>query len=1025
MLLQENHNLHQQAAGQPYVPPSTTNSTSEHAGSITSEHPASRIYNQAPSNRFQRFNSFKSDNLVSPRAALQSIFPGKFNGHDHSPDNSSQGESYDQHYPAQHQYYSEYQQAGAAGSAIDQLGQLRAELAGKDEQIVHLQHSLQGLRQKSQSLQYTVDDADSHRRQVQVHNGELQMQLDSLLSELEALRQGHSWGSDPNHLHQLTRDNVELNAKLAELTHKLDTHEPETQGLSEQEEAQLRDRLAQLESDNSELTVKLQAVESQLRHEHSRELRRLESEKENRLLELKGEHETLISLLTEQNERLELELKEAVETARTAAAAAASSLPSGSPPTTPTTPRDLSAEDERKVQGLKATILQLVDENKSLTRTHEHNSRLKHEVQQMMKVKAEREDVRQENAKLQSDLRKLQRILDAKLAEPAANTEADKKLQEQLQVVSQEKAGLQEQVQQLQQQASLAPVPQQPTAEKEGGAQGYPQTWKLVDQLRNQNRQLIAEVTELRGSGQGQGQGMAADGPGMVRATSGSLLRRLGLKKHKERQLPIGRSSAALPELVHADAETLSSSSFNEGEGSVELSNQSQAASVDQTAPSEKAVEELLEVADERVYQAEQRAIKAEEASQAQEGLISQLCDENLKLGEEVQRLNSGMKLVQDLTEENSRLIRDNKRANASLDSMVKDIAELNNRLFDIALQSPDDGGDIFDDAFADPAEVAERAEKKKKEAAATAGAVSTDAGAGRAVAGMDSAMKKRQEETAAEVKARGESLAKDEERHQQLKEESKKQLETFDRVKEKMSSSSTPFSLARQRLQRANTGLNGRPPSAGKSEASSSTTAEAEGAAVTPRSPFQAASSKTPDRTRASPVQTTRPTVTPNVDLSPPKQSPVSPAANRGPAARQTSIKAPVNPPLSHPALSALSSSKQQAEHQKASGLTGVSSVGGPLTPERLPSGRMMSGRLPSGLAMTDGEPGQNLKPISTARSLSREGSLTRSESGNEKLRQEAENSRAEIWRKIQAAKLNNSQKQQVTFFAGLYSCV
>lgn len=246
---------------------------------------------------------------------------------------------------------------------------------------MHLQHSLQGLRQKSQSLQYTVDDADSHRRQVQVHNGELQMQLDSLLSEMEALRQGHSWGSDPNHLHQLTQDNVELNAQLAELTHKLETHEPETQGLSEQEEAQLRDRLAELESDNSELNVKLQAVESQLRHEHSRELRRIESEKENRLLELKGEHETLISLLTEQNERLEVELKDAAETARIAAAAAASSpMPSGSPPTTPTTPRDLSAEDERKVQGLKATILQLVEENKSLSRAHEHNSRLKHEV---------------------------------------------------------------------------------------------------------------------------------------------------------------------------------------------------------------------------------------------------------------------------------------------------------------------------------------------------------------------------------------------------------------------------------------------------------------------------------------------------------------------------------------------------------------------------------------------------------------------------------------------------------------------
>ena len=40
-------------------------------------------------------------------------------------------------------------------------------------------------------------------------------------------------------------------------------------------------------------------------------------------------------------------------------------------------------------------------------------------------------------------------------------------------------------------------------------------------------------------------------------------------------------------------------------------------------------------------------------------------------------------------------------------------------------------------------------------------------------------------------------------------------------------------------------------------------------------------------------------------------------------------------------------------------------------------------------------------------------EGSLTRSESGNERLRQEADASRAEIWRKIQAAKLNNSQKQ------------
>ena len=380
MLLQENHNLHQQAANQAHVsPPSVSNAASEHAGSINSDQPAPRPFTHTPSSRFQRFNSFKSDNLVSPRAALQSIFPGKFNGYDHSLESASQAETYEQ-YPAHQQYFPEYQQTNSAGSAIDQLGQVRAELAAKDEQIVHLQHSLQGLRQKSQSLQYTVDDADSHRRQVQAHNGELQMQVESLLAEMEGLRQGQGWGSDSNHLHQLSQENVELNNQLTELSHKLESQVPEAQGLSEQEEAQLRDRLAQLESNNSELTVKLQAVESQLRHEHSRELRRIESEKENRLLELKGEHETLISLLTEQNERLETELKEAAETARTAATAAASSpIPSGSP-TTPTTPRDLSAEDERKVQGLKATILQLVEENKSLTRTHEHNSRLKHEV---------------------------------------------------------------------------------------------------------------------------------------------------------------------------------------------------------------------------------------------------------------------------------------------------------------------------------------------------------------------------------------------------------------------------------------------------------------------------------------------------------------------------------------------------------------------------------------------------------------------------------------------------------------------
>lgn len=107
----------------------------------------------------------------------------------------------------------------------------------------------------------------------------------------------------------------------------------------------------------------------------------------------------------------------------------------------------------------------------------------------MMKVKAEREDMRQENSKLQSDVRKLQRTLDAKLAEPAAHTEANEKLQEQLQMLTDEKVALQEQLQEQSQRHSAASLgAAAPSPPKEGRDQEYPQTWKLVDQLRNQNR---------------------------------------------------------------------------------------------------------------------------------------------------------------------------------------------------------------------------------------------------------------------------------------------------------------------------------------------------------------------------------------------------------------------------------------------------------------------------------------------------------------------------------------------------------
>ena len=384
MLLQENHSLHQQVSSTPYVPPTASSVPVEHNGSETSDQPAHRSFNHNPSHRYQRFNSLQSDSMVSPRTALQSIFPGRFNSFEHSPDNSSQAESYEQQFPAQQhqqnqQFFTNYSQSGSPGSAIGQLEQLRRELAAKDEQIVQLQHTLQGMKGRSLALQHTVDDADAHRRQVQLHNGELQTQIDALLSEMEGLRQGQSWGGDPNHVHQLSQTNLELNSQLAEMSHRLATHDTEPEGLTEHEAAEMHDRIAQLESDNAEMGLKLSQVESQLRHEHHRELRRVESEKENRLLELKGEHETLISLLTEQNERLEAELKDAAETARTAATAAATS-PMDSVSGSPTTPRDLTPEDERKVRGLKATILQLVEENKSLAITHEHNGRLKQEV---------------------------------------------------------------------------------------------------------------------------------------------------------------------------------------------------------------------------------------------------------------------------------------------------------------------------------------------------------------------------------------------------------------------------------------------------------------------------------------------------------------------------------------------------------------------------------------------------------------------------------------------------------------------
>ena len=201
-------------------------------------------------------------------------------------------------------------------------------------------------------------------------------------------------------------------------------------------------------------------------------------------------------------------------------------------------------------------------------------------------------------------------------------------------------------------------------------------------------------------------------------------------------------------------------------------------------------------------------------------------------------------------------------------------------------------------------------------------------------------------------------------------------QLDTYERVKDKVNSTSAPFSLARQRLQRANSGLNGRPASDSKAEPSTSTK-QAEAPPIATKSPFQNVprpAATTPERVRAQRL----PVPSPVVDLTPSKQTPVPPpVAGRGPPARQNSVKAPASPPLAHPAVlnSSAGSSRQQSDSQKTTGQAGEGALGGPVTPERMPSGRMHSGRISPVPATNDGEPGRNLKPIQTARSLSRGG--------------------------------------------------
>lgn len=320
VLLEENHTLHLQVQN-------GSSGESQAGQDDTASVAGTEDFSAEQSTYRLRSSKGLQDYSQRPRAALQQMFPGiLMNGYNGSQDGSAHADSYGQQqqhpgqqhsgqqYQAQQQYYYPHQQGlqyPGVGNAIDQLGQVRAELASKDEHIVHLQHQIQTLKGNNSKLQHTVDDTDSHRRQVQTHNAELQSQLDSLLNEMEGLRQGgaggYSWGVDTTQMHDLSAENAELTAQLSYLSQQLQ----QGSGMSQFDAAQLQEKILHLESNLSQLTSQLEARETELRSEHTRELRKIESEKENRMLELKNEQETLINLLTEQNERLETELKDA------------------------------------------------------------------------------------------------------------------------------------------------------------------------------------------------------------------------------------------------------------------------------------------------------------------------------------------------------------------------------------------------------------------------------------------------------------------------------------------------------------------------------------------------------------------------------------------------------------------------------------------------------------------------------------------------------------------------------------------
>eukprot|EP00891_Asterochloris_glomerata_P009630 jgi/Astpho2/9630/Aster-x0405 len=87
---------------------------------------------------------------------------------------------------------------------------------------------------------------------------------------------------------------------------------------------------------------------------------------------------------------------------------------------------------------------------------------------------------------------------------------------------------------------------------------------------------------------------------------------------------------------------------------------------------------------------------------QVQAERIQALSKENATLIEELKRLQSSLHLVAQLTDENRRLMRDNKALSQSLESMVADHSALSERLINAALPVRTESVevDIFEQAF-------------------------------------------------------------------------------------------------------------------------------------------------------------------------------------------------------------------------------------------------------------------------------------------------------------------------------------